>query len=171
MDNLTLAYLLILIGLALLIVDIFVPSFGILTVLALAAFLVAITLAFGVSSTAGFGTLVFVLIALPILGVAWYYTIGKRLSLQAPPADETLAHSPVHLELEQLRGRYGRTISALRPSGTTEFDGRRIDTLSEGNLIEPGKWVQCIDVRAGRVIVREVTAPPDLANMDTQHLL
>ena len=51
---------------------------------------------------------------------------------------------------------------ALRPSGVTDFDGQRIDTLSEGAFIEAGRWVRCVDVRASRVIVREVEAPPDL---------
>ena len=74
---------------------------------------------------------------------------------------------PVNLELEQLRGRYGKTVSALRPAGITEFDGRRVDTLSEGGLIHPGQWVRCIDVKAGRVIVRPVEGPPDLANLET----
>ena len=54
---------------------------------------------------------------------------------------------PVNLELEQLRGRYGKTLSALRPAGVTDFDGRRVDTMSEGTLIEAGQWVRCIDVQ------------------------
>jgi membrane-bound serine protease (ClpP class) len=39
--------------------------------------------------------------------------------------------------------------------------------LSEGDLIEPGSWVRCIDVKAGRVIVRAVEKPPDLGDLDT----
>ena len=39
--------------------------------------------------------------------------------------------------VRKLRGRYGRTISALRPSGTTEFDGRRIDTLQVQRQAQP----------------------------------
>ena len=33
-------------------------------------------------------------------------------------------------------------------------------------MIDPGVWVRCIDVKAGRVIVRQVERPPDLADMD-----
>jgi membrane-bound serine protease (ClpP class) len=80
--------------------------------------------------------------------------------------DATVASMPVNLELEQLRGHHGRTISSLRPAGVTDFDGRRVDTMSEGPLIEAGKWVRCIDVRAGKVIVREVDAPPAMENLD-----
>jgi membrane-bound ClpP family serine protease len=63
---------------------------------------------------------------------------------------------PVNLELEQLRGKIGRTLSALRPAGVVDFDGRRIDTLTEGMMVDPGQWVRCIDVKAGKVIVRPV---------------
>src|SRR5262249_12341264 len=93
--------------------------------------------------------------------------MGKRFFLTGTQEDDTLAKMPVNLELEQLRGRYGRTLSALRPSGITEFDGRRVDTLSEGAMIEPGQWVRCIDVKAGRVIVRAVDKPPDLGDLET----
>ena len=63
---------------------------------------------------------------------------------------------PVNLELEQYRGRIGRAISALRPSGVVDFDGRRVDVITEGMMVEPGQWVRCIDVRTGRVLVRPV---------------
>jgi membrane-bound serine protease (ClpP class) len=48
----------------------------------------------------------------------------------------------------------------------TDFDGRRVDTMSEGPLIEAGRWVRCVDVKAGKVVVREVEAPPDLGELD-----
>jgi hypothetical protein len=33
-------------------------------------------------------------------------------------------------------------------------------------MIEPGQWVRCIDVRAGKVIVRPVERPPDLGDLE-----
>jgi membrane-bound ClpP family serine protease len=82
--------------------------------------------------------------------------------LSGPDDDAAVAIMPVSMELERLRGRFGKTLSPLRPAGATEFDGERVDALSEGPLIEAGAWVRCVDVRAGRVIVREVAGPPDL---------
>ena len=46
-------------------------------------------------------------------------------------------------------------------------DPKRVDTMSEGTLIEPGQWVKCIDVKAGKVIVRQVDKPPDLGSFET----
>ena len=36
------------------------------------------------------------------------------------------------------------------------FDGKRVDVLTEGGAVEAGEMVRCIEVRAGRVIVRRV---------------
>jgi membrane-bound ClpP family serine protease len=174
MDDQTLGYALIVLGLVLLLADLLIYS-GILFALSLAALLVGLALLFRTSTSTGIGTLLVLLVAVPILisaGVRFGQktAIGRRFVLQAPSEDDTLATMPVNRELEQLRGRYGKTVSALRPSGITDFDGRRVDTISEGGLIEPGQWVRCIDVKAGKVIVRPVDAPPSLADMDTTEL-
>jgi membrane-bound serine protease (ClpP class) len=71
----------------------------------------------------------------------------------------------VSSELERLRGRVGRTLSPLRPAGLVDFDGQRIDCLSEGILVEPGTWVRCIDVKPGKVLVRPIDEP-DLAKLE-----
>ena len=171
MDNMTLAYLLILVGLALLIAEVFLYTHGILAVLALTALIVAVSFAFAVDVYSGLTALLLLSVSLSVLAILffnfWPLTpFGKRFFLKVPE-DDPLGHDPARQELERLRGRFGRTISALRPSGITDFDGRRVDTMSEGSLIGPGQWVQCIEVKAGKVIVRQVEAPPDLENMDT----
>ena len=172
MDDLLLAYALILLSLILLVAELFFPTHGVLSVLSLAAMIVGLTWVFTSSTSTGVGTLIALAVIVPLLlSVSLHYwpktPIGRRFVLNAPPEDDTLATMPLNVELEQLRGRYGRTVSALRPAGITDFDGRRVDTLSEGALIEPGQWVRCIDVRAGRVIVRPAEKPPDLTDLDT----
>jgi membrane-bound ClpP family serine protease len=175
MENLTLAYVLIGLGLALLLAELFLPTGGILFVLSVGALVVGVAMTFSYDQSTGVVTLIAVFVAIPLLGaIAFHYwpktPLGKRFVLSGPEQDATVASMPVNLELEQLRGRYGRTISALRPAGITEFDSRRVDTMSEGPLIEPGQWVRCIDVKAGRVIVRQIEKPPDLADFDTTAL-
>ena len=96
------------------------------------------------------------------------WTVAPR-AVRAAVVREDLASLPVNQEWELLRGRHGKAISELRPSGAAEFDGKRIDVLSEGPLIEAGTWVRCIDVKTGRVIVRAVDAP-NLDKMDFDRL-
>ncbi len=165
-----LPYLLIALGLVLLVAELFLPTGGVLFVLAVAALVVGVGMTYYTDTF--LITLIVVIGVVPVfLGLAFYYwpktPMGKRFFLTGPEEDATLASTPVNVELEQLRGRYGRTLSALRPAGVTDFDGRRVDTITEGIMIEPGQWVRCIDVQAGKVIVRPVDKPPDLGDLET----
>ncbi len=175
MDQTVLAYVLVVIGLVLMAAEVFLPTGGILFVLAIGALIVGIAMSFYGNTTQGMITLLAVFILIPVVAPVLLHLMprtrmGKRFFLTAHEDDASVAAMPVNLELEQLRGRYGKTVSSLRPSGITQFDGRRVDTISEGEMIAPGQWVRCIDVKAGRVIVRQVSAPPDLADMDPTEL-
>ena len=165
------AYLLILLGGLLLAAELVLFTHGVLAMVGLSGLIVGTVLVFGQDPGLGLTTLAVLLVAVPLLGRVllnvWPHTpIGRALLLEAPGDDTTLAASAAVQQLEQLRGRYGRTTSSLRPAGTTDFDGRRVDTLSEGTLIEAGQWVRCVDVREGKVIVREVPGPPGVADLE-----
>jgi membrane-bound ClpP family serine protease len=171
-SNLILAYVLIAIGFLLMVGELFFTS-GTLLALALTSIAAGVGLAFYHGSSTGLFTLLGVLVALPIFGglLARYWPktrLGRRMLLAAPDEDATVASMPVNLELEQLRGRVGRALSDLRPSGVCDFDGWRVDTITEGMLVEAGQWVKCVDVRAGKVVVRPVEGPDvnPLENLD-----
>jgi membrane-bound serine protease (ClpP class) len=161
-ETLMLAYGLIAGGLLLMLAELVFPS-GLLFALALAGIVVGVVLSFTAGPVVGLITLVCVGVGLPaLLATLLHYwprtTVGRRFFLSGPKSDATLASLPGNLELEQLRGRYGRTLSALRPAGVTDFDGRRVDTITEGMMVDPGQLVRCIDVQAGKVVVRPVDA-------------
>src|SRR5262245_56096020 len=153
---LLLAYGLILTGIVLLVAELLFPS-GLMFALSVGAIAVGVTMTFTYDLTTGIVTLVVVAVTLPLLGgVLLHYwprtRIGRKFILPEPDEEATLASAAANQDLERLRGRYGKTISALRPAGVCEFDGRRVDTITEGMMVEPGQWVRCIDVRAGRVV-------------------
>ena len=58
-----------------------------------------------------------------------------------------------------LLGRTGRTSSALRPAGIAEIDGRRVDVVSEGELVEAGQPIEVIRVDGNRIVVRQTNVP------------
>jgi membrane-bound serine protease (ClpP class) len=168
-SELVLAYVLIAVGFLLLLGELLFTS-GTLLVLGLTAIAAGVGLAFYHGSTTGVLTLLAVMVALPIFGglLARYWpktSMGRRMVLSAPDEDATIAAMPVNLELERLRGRFGRALSDLRPSGVCDFDGWRVDTITEGMMVEAGHWVKCVDVRAGKVIVRPADKPT-LDNME-----
>src|SRR5262245_17892686 len=166
-EDLVLAYALIFIGLLLMAAELFLPTAGIIGVLGIAGVIAGISIAFQYSATQGAVSVIIVVVLVPLVGpllLAYVprTALGKRFFLAGPEEDGTVAQMPVNLELGQLRGRYGKTLSPLRPSGVADFDGRRVDVLSEGGMIETGRWIKVMDVKAGRVVVREVDGPPDL---------
>jgi len=174
MENLTLAYVLIGAGFVLLLLELLIPSYGTLSVLSMGSIAVGIVLAFSYGGTSqGLFTLFGVFVLLPVvLGLlfrVWPKTpIGRQFFLTEPRTDATVASLPVNQELEALRGRFGRTLSALRPAGMVDFDGRRVDAVTEGMMVDAGQWVRCIEVRAGRVVVRPADRPNlgELENAD-----
>ncbi|MFN4258090.1 MAG: serine protease [Gemmataceae bacterium] len=177
MYDLTLAYVLIAAGLVLLLAEVFIPSGGLITVAAIALIAIGVILAFSHGGLySGLVTLIVVFLLAPAVEVfalyIWPLTpLGKRMMLRGGSDDDaTVATMPVNLELEQLRGRLGKAASPLRPSGVVEFDGRRIDVITEGMMIEAGKWVRCIDVKAGKVVVRLVDAPPDIGDLENMDI-
>jgi membrane-bound serine protease (ClpP class) len=169
-----LAYVLIAVGFVLLAAELFLPTSGTLFVLSVICIAGGVGMTFYYGSTPiGVITLVAVFILLPTFGGLllryWPRTrMGKKMFLSGPEEDATVASMPVLMELEQLRGRFGRAVSDLRPSGVCDFDGWRVDTITEGMMVDAGQGVRCIDVRAGKVIVRPVEKPTlgNLENVD-----
>src|SRR5262245_10173416 len=123
MDSVTLALALILIGagLILLLAELFLPTGGILFVVALLAIAAGVALPFYYGDTStGVFTLVGVAVVVPALAaIAIHYwpktRMGRRLFQTGPEEDATVASMPVIAELEMLRGRIGRAVSPLRP--------------------------------------------------------
>src|SRR5262249_37973224 len=151
--DLTLGYALIFLGFLLLVAELFIPSHGVLGVLSLAAVAVGVAFTYKYSLRVGTITMIAVFVAIPIvlsfLLPYWSRSpIGKRLVMARPDAESGAAVSTA-LDLEKLRGRVGKTLSSLRPAGVVDFEGRRIDALTEGMMVDPGQWVKCVDVKAG----------------------
>ena len=56
----------------------------------------------------------------------------------------------------ELLHRTGVAITQLRPSGTAFINGKRVDVVTEGGLIEQGASIKVVAVEGLRVVVREV---------------
>jgi membrane-bound ClpP family serine protease len=152
---LTMGYALIALGFLLLVAELFIYTHGTLFLVAVGCIALGVTFTFWYDRTVGTWTLVGVFVALPILGkillTFWPRTrMGRRMMLMSHTGDNTLATLPENQELEQLLGRFGRAVSALRPSGVVDFEGRRVQTITEGRMVEPGQWVRCVAVQAGK---------------------
>jgi membrane-bound serine protease (ClpP class) len=167
---LAVSLLLIGIGVVLLIAEFFLPT-GVMVVGGITLFAVAVAVIFyyGTRTEAIIAT-IGLCIGLPA-AFAGLFQAWKQFSLKtgldADGAGGTLtAAMPELSELEQLKGKYGRTVTPMRPSGSVEIDGRRVDALTEGVMLDAGVWVRCVDVKGSRVTVRQVDAPANLGDID-----
>ena len=61
-------------------------------------------------------------------------------------------------ERPELLERTGEALTPLRPAGTAVIDGKRVDVVTEGQMIERGTPVRVIAVEGLRVVVREFSA-------------
>ncbi|HKQ46972.1 MAG TPA: NfeD family protein [Phycisphaerae bacterium] len=53
-------------------------------------------------------------------------------------------------------GDRGRTLTQLRPAGKAQINGRRVDVIAQGLMIDDGREVEIVEISGGRVVVREV---------------
>ncbi len=58
-----------------------------------------------------------------------------------------------------LLGASGAVLTALRPAGTIEVDGRRLDAVAQGAFIEKGGTVRVVEVHGNRIVVERWDEP------------
>jgi len=157
-------------GLVLLVVEIFVtPGFGVAGLLGIGALLGGLGLSVvGAGATwdvilrAGGRVAASLLLALVgavvLLRALPRLPFGRRLILeQELTAQAGYASAPE--SDRQWVGRRGTTVSPLRPAGIAEFDGERVDVVSEGVFIDAGETIDVLHVDGNRIVVRH--APHD----------
>jgi membrane-bound serine protease (ClpP class) len=153
------AILLLVFGCVFVVLEVFIPSGGIITVLAAVAFIASILIASWESPTTGPMTglafaAVTVFVVPVIVAIAFKYwpktRMGKAFLGELQTSDDILLEDP----RRKLLGRVGVARSKMLPSGAVEVDGQMIDAVTQGQAIEPGAYVVVMEVRANRVIVR-----------------
>jgi len=147
-------------GVVLALAEIVIPSGGVLTILSLLAFGGAVVVAFLLGSAPGLIALAAMAVTAPLLMYlfirVWPHTpLFRRLILRGP-SGVGKAGDLAHLAPEELIGRIAVAKTALRPAGKITIDGRRIDCVTEGDLVPAGRRVKILEVHGARVVVRVV---------------
>ncbi|MHB8765786.1 MAG: NfeD family protein [Deferrisomatales bacterium] len=145
------------------------PGFGVAGVLGIAALLGGLGLTLvgagatwgAVGAAAGRVALSLLLAigaALALLRVLPQLPFGRRLVLETElPARDGFGSAPAGDR--RWLGRQGVSRSPLRPSGIAEFDGERVDVVSQGEMIDAGTPVEVVQVEGNRVVVRKLRPP------------
>ncbi len=59
-------------------------------------------------------------------------------------------------DMEYFLGTEGITLTPLRPAGSTDFNGVRLDVISDGEFIEKGRQVKIVRMQDGKFVVQEI---------------
>ena len=153
------AILLLLIGLSLVVLEVFIPSGGIIGILSAVAMIAALVMAFQESSTTG-PMVGFVFAAVTVFAVPTLIAVAFKFWPRTPMGKAFLGDLPTDADVlpedprRALMGRVGVARTKMLPSGAVEVDGQMIDAVTQGQAIETGTYVVVVEVRANRVVVR-----------------
>ena len=153
--------LLFLAGIALLIVEAFIPGFGAAGISGMAAGLGAIVLTWinhGAVKALGL-TVVFLAILAIVVTMSLRSAAKGRLSKSRIVLNESESNNDGYTAADDLQvfvGKEGKAVTKLRPVGSADFDGVRLNVVSDGEFIEAGTVVRVVRTEGSRVLVKPV---------------
>ena len=166
MDPIVWAVLLMALGLALVVLEIFIPSGGILGFLAICSIGVSVGTAFSSRGAAtGFIFVVIAVIGFPsAIAVAFRWwpntAIGRRMLLMVPKGEDILPDEDPRHRFHEMIGKIGSAKSDMLPGGTISVDGSTYEAVSEGMPIDKGQAVEVVDVQNNRLVIRRSEEQP-----------
>ena len=157
LDNIP-VMIMLLVGVGLLVFEMYVPGFGVPGISGIALLVVGFVL---LGPTLAQGLVLFAILAAILcvaLSICLYSASKGRLSKSklvlndvAVPAD-----TAENNDLNYFIGREGVTHTALRPAGIGEFDGVKLNVVSDGEFIGKDKRIRVLSVEGNRIVVCEI---------------
>ncbi|QDS97625.1 NfeD family protein [Adhaeretor mobilis] len=154
-DPLGWAIIFMLLGCGLIVLEVFIPSGGVISFFAVVALVASLVMAFRRDLTTGLSFIMISLVAVPsVVGLAfkaWPHTPMGRSFLGELPDEED---SKPHDARRALVGRVGVARTKMLPSGSVLVDDQLLDAVSQGRAIDPGQAIVVVEVSSNRVVVR-----------------
>ena len=154
-----LAVIMLLIGVAAILLEFFVPAFGLIGIIGAASIIGSIVSAFRFSTTAGAIFLTAALIIVPTLMLTFFRIfpktfIGRKLILHRK-FDRQEGFKSSAADYSMLTGKTGTALTDLRPSGTIVVEERKYSAVTSGEYIEKNNKVKIIKTAGSRILVAE----------------
>lgn len=148
----------LIVGIVLLIAEMFTPGFGVMGGLGMLALAAAVVFRSD-SLESALITVLLMLLIIGLFAVIFYRSFKSgKLSRSFLVQNESIKSEATSLsapEMKEYIGREGICLTALRPSGNVAFGETRMDCSSEGDFIEKGAKVIVTQIDGLRVIVRK----------------
>ena len=144
-------------GIAVVFAEIFIPSGGLLGVIAAGLFGYSLFIVFSdISNTVGAYFL-----AADIIGLPFLIYFGLKMLARSPATlTKTLSSkegvSSQNPALELFINQKGETLADLRPSGPALIGNQRVDVVSRGEYIDKGAQIIVVAVKGNRVVVSQL---------------
>ena len=148
----------LLLGMILIIVEVFLPGFGLPGISGIALVGVGILMVGWHFGTLTAVAVLLVLIAVLALLISW--VLRQASSGKGRHGELFLREKSdyeLHEDMQVLVGKAGKTTSVLRPAGIGDFDGVRLNVVTEGSFIEKDVPIEIVRVDGSRIVVRETT--------------
>ena len=144
----------------LIIAEVFVPSGGLISICSLACLIGGIAIFFNHSVVFGWIGIVIAVVMIPSVVIFAYKMFpktkfGKAVTL-TPSKRQKGDAIPDTPELQSLLGAVGAVVTPLRPVGTCDFSGHRVECVAEGGYVDKDKKVKVIHVEGTQLTVRVV---------------
>lgn len=146
----------LLLGAGLMIAEVFLPGFGLPGISGLVLIGVGVVLTsahFGLTAAVAVLLVVVAVLAVLITFLLRQASNGgmKRSRLFLNQKEEL--HDKTDMQI--LVSKKGETLSVLRPAGIGDFDGVRLNVVTEGGFIDKGQPVEIVRVEGSRIVVRQ----------------
>ena len=150
--------LMMIVGVVLLVVEMYVPGFGAPGISGIALLVLGFVL---LKPPLAEGLILFAILAAILcvaLSVCLYSASKGRLSKSKLVLNDVAVPASVaeNNDLNYFIGREGVTHTALRPAGIGEFDGVKLNVVSDGEFIGQGKAIRVLSVQGNRIVVQEI---------------
>lgn len=139
-------------GMALVIAEIVLPGV-IIGLVGIGCMGVAIWLGFKESAAFGWILTIAGLAFIPVAVLLYLKVVNRFLVMSGTQKGTTGAKA----QPKDLVGQEGVAVTPLRPAGIARIGDRKVDVVSEGEVIDPNTRIRVIEVKGNRVVVRAVS--------------
>jgi membrane-bound serine protease (ClpP class) len=141
-------------GLALIFLELFIPSGGVLAIAAIICLVYSLNSLFARGYPgAAWGAIGLTVVYLVVVLRFWL----KRMRLTESLRDSVATGRDVE-KARTLIGHSGVTVTALRPSGIARIEGTRFDVVTGGAFLEENVEISVVGVSGNRIVVRQSNA-------------
>ena len=146
----------LLMGMALIIVEVFLPGFGLPGISGIVMVGIGIIIAgmnFGAVTAVGM-LLVLIAVLAVVISMVFHHVVRGGGNSKIFLRETQELHTQE--DMKAFLGRKGIAKSMLRPAGIGDFDGVRLNVVTEGGYLEAGTAIEIVNVVGNRIVVRQI---------------